>query len=91
MREIGEKTAVYAALPEKLIGDDKRLKQVLVSLTRHTIRMNSIAQTKIQVAFNREAQLLIVHLTMPCIALKCKDGDGFDKLIKRAQQNISDH
>ena len=72
----------YASLPEKLIGDEMRLKQVLVSLTRHTISLHSNAETKIQVAFKREAQLLIVHLTMPSIALKCKGNDGLSELIK---------
>ena len=37
----------HAALPENLIGDDTRLKQVLVSLIRHTIRLNSDDETKI--------------------------------------------
>ena len=81
----------YASLPEKLIGDEMRLKQVLVSLTRHTISLHSNAETKIQVAFKREAQLLIVHLTMPSIALKCKGNDGLSELIKMVQQSDSDH
>ena len=44
----------YATLPKQLIGDALRLKQVLVSLTRHTIRMNSYIDTMIQVAFSKE-------------------------------------
>ena len=80
-----------ATLPEKLIGDEMRLKQVLVSLTRHTISLHSNAETKIQVAFEREAQLLIVHLTMPSIAQKCKGNDGLSELIKMVQQSDSDH
>ena len=42
-----------------------RLKHVLVSLTRHALRLSSDMTTKIAVAYNREAKLLIVHLTMP--------------------------
>ena len=68
-----------------------RLKQVLVSLTRHTISLHSNGETKIQVAFKREAQLLIVHLTMPSIALKCKGNDGLNELIEMVQQGQSDH
>ncbi len=58
-----------------------RLKHVLVSLTRHALRLSSDMTTKIAAAYNRDAKLLIVHLTMPGTELEGRQLAQMSKML----------
>ena len=60
-----------APLPEKLQGDNVRLKHVLVNLTKNALKYSQQNSVTIRAAYNAMTQMLLVHV--------CDEGRGLDE------------
>ena len=49
-------------LPAQLIGDEVRLKQVLVNLTKNALKFSPLKQIDIQASYSAENEMLTVHI-----------------------------
>ena len=49
-------------IPKYLVGDQIRLKQVLVNLVKNAMKFSTRNTIKIKAAYDREAELLLVHV-----------------------------
>ena len=67
-------------LPKYLIGDNRRLKQVLINLIKNALKFTKRGEVKINISYRSPSQLLVVHVKDTGAGIAIED---FPKLFTR--------
>ena len=67
-------------LPKYLIGDNRRLKQVLINLIKNALKFTKRGEVKVNISFRPREQLLVVHVKDTGAGIAAED---FPKLFTR--------
>ena len=62
MRTIHSKEKIKKTLPDELLGDKIRLKQVLINLTKYALKHTQNGEITIRPSFNYDRNTLDVHI-----------------------------
>ena len=84
--------AVNGGLPAKLIGDQIRLKQVLVNLTKNALKFSYKKSVTLMAFYDNRRELLRVDVVDEGRGIRAKDMDQlfklFGKLGRTAEENV---
>lgn len=74
-----------ADMPEIIVSDERRLKQVLINLISNALKFTSIGQISVQSKFNKESRMLSIDVIDTGVGIKKADQVQLFKMFGKLQ------